>query len=408
MVSKSRGGDFQVRDSIDTDANGSFDAIGGRIFTVAPQLVNALSRSASDPNVISVYVPFSNQAGSAAAQLSFTGSVGGATVPFGVLFAGAVVPGQYRAVFGNNFRIIEVHDPVVPESVLISTVRLEDSVTALNPATGGSIAARFDTLVVTSTAPRGVPFSGTAVRTTNGDTTFYAFSAGALGFLVLNGSGTPMFVSTTLTGAAATPASLFGSGAYGGFVVSADNRNAGVFSAESTLENGEFVPQANVNSFRVQWRQETATKAAIGQGNYHVQWTGDPFGVQRGFTINYADPTQTATALADSLAARNASLATTDSGLASILGIDPATIRPARLPFTVVNTSTGDTVQVVVFTRLVNSMLLGDGEDTVRVAVPASEWIPGDRMAFIEDIAEDSVAAGTAFVSFGVGGQPGR
>lgn len=400
MVGKTRGGVFAVSDSLDTNADGVFDAIGGRNFTAAPQLINSLSRSASDPNVVSVYVPFSNQAGSTNTQFALTGQQGGATVPFGLQPTGTVVPGTYRAVFGNNIRIIEVHSSVVPESVISSTVKLEDSV-----RTGAATSARFDTVIGVSTAPQGVPFAGTPTRTTNGDTTFYAFSTGALGFMLVNGSGTPLFVSTTLTGTAATPPSFFASRDYTGFVVSVDNRNAGTFAAETTLENGVFIPQANVNSFRVQWRQETATRT-IGTGNYHVQWTGDPFGVRRGFTINFSDPTVTAAALADSLAARTATPAATDTGFAAIIGVDPATLRPARLPFTITNLSTGRVVTVVAFTRLSNTMVLGDGEDTVRLAVPAGEWIPGDRLAFIEDLDEDSVVVGTAFVVLGTDGRP--
>jgi hypothetical protein len=410
LLSKTRGASFQVRDSIDTDANGLFDAIGGRVFTVAPQLLNSLSRSASDPNVVSIYVPFSSQAGTVAPQLSISGVLGGATVPFTVQFAAGVVGGQYHAVFGNNMRIVEVHHPVVKESVLVSFVTLKDSVTAYVPATGLSVKAVFDVVADTSFAPRGVPFAGTPVRTVsvNGDTTFYAFSTGALGFMLVNGSNRPMFVSTTLTGSAATPPAVFGSRDFGGFVISADNRNAGVFSAESTFQDNALIPQAIVNSYRVQWRQESAVKAAIGQGNYRVQWTGDPFGVRRGFTINFADPTQTAAALADSLLARTATPALTDSGLASILGVNPATLRPARLPFTITNIFTGRPVKVVVFTRASNTMVLGDGEDTVRVAVPAGEWVPGDRMAFIELLEEDSLGAGTAFVVLGADGRPLR
>jgi hypothetical protein len=410
IVSKSRGGVFAVSDSIDTDAIVGFDAIGGRDFTVAPQLINSLSRSASDPNVVSIYVPFSNQAGTIAPQLSVTGVLGGASVPFTVQFASSVVGGQYHAVFGNNMRIVEVHHPVVKESVVVSFVTLKDSVTSYVAATGLGVKAVFDVVTDTSFAPRGVPFAGTPVRTVsvNGDTTFYAFSSGALGFMLVNGSNRPMFVSTTLTGVSATPPGLFGSPDFGGFVISADNRNAGTFAAESTFQNNALIPQAIVNSFRVQWRQETAVKAAIGQGNYHVQWTGDPFGVQRGFTINFADPTQTATALADSLAARTASAAPTDSGLASILGVDPATLRPARLPFTIANLFTGRPVKAVAFNRFSNTMVLGDGEDTVRVAVPAGEWIPGDRLAFIEAVDEDSLGAGTAFVVLGADGRPLR
>ena len=407
LVSKSRGGDFQVRDSIDTDGNGVFDAIGGRVFSVAPQLVNALSRSASDPNVISVYVPFSNQAGSTAARSSFTAQTGGATVPLSVRFAGTLVPGTYRAVFGNFIRSTEFRNAADTTLVDSTLIQLEDRVTT---GAGPALATAYDSVTGKSTAPRGVPFAGAfdSVRSV-GNTRFFMYGPNtAPRFVVFKSGSVPMFGSTNLTGDVATPANFFTSPDYGGFVVSADNRNAGVFAAESTFESGALIPQANVNAYRVQWRQETATKPAIGQGNYHIQWTGDPFGVQSGFTINFADPTQTELALADSLAARNATPATTDSALAAILGADPATLRPARLPFTITNTSTGRTVAVVVFTRFTNTLVLGSGEDTVRVAVPVNEWIPGDRMAFIEDVDEDSVQAGTAFVVLGADGRPLR
>jgi hypothetical protein len=406
MVSKSRGGDFQVRDSLDTNADGVFDAVGGRVFSVAPQLLNSLSRSASDPNVISVYVPFSNQAGSTAAMASFTAQTGGATVPLTVRFAGTVVPGTYRAAFGNYIRSTEFRNAADTTLVDSTLIQLEDRVTT---AAGTALATAYDVVTGKSTAPRGVPFAGVydSVRSV-GNTRFFMYGPNTAPRFVVFKSGTvPMFGSTSLTGDAATPANFFASPDYGGFVVSADNRNAGVFSAESTFENSRLIPQANVNSFYVQWRNESAVRA-IGVGNYHVQWTGDPFGVQRGFTINFSDPTATAAALADSLAARIATPATTDTGLAAILGVDPATLRPARLPFTITNTSTGRTVTAVVFARLTNTVVLGSGDDTVRVDVPASEWVPGDRMAFIEDVDEDSLATGTGFVVLGTDGRPLR
>jgi hypothetical protein len=411
VLSKTRGASFQVRDSLDTDGNGSFDAIGGRVFTVAPQLINTLSSSATEPNVAQVYVPFSNQAGSSAARMTLTGQTGGASIPFTVQFAGATVAGTYQAVFGNFISITEYQN-ATDNTVFDSTlVRIDDRVTALNPATGGGVQTAFDSVTGKSTAPRGVAFAGTpdSVVTAGGVTRRYfgpnvATAPYVPRFVVFRVTGSvPLFASTNVTGSAATPTGLFASPDYGGFVISVDNRNAGTFAAETTYENGAPIPAGNVTSFRVNWIQGSATRVG-GQGVYTVQWTGDPFGVQRGFTLDFADPTRTEAALADSLAARTATPAPTDSGFASLLGVDPATLRPARLPFTITNSYTGRPVIVVAFTRLTNSTVLGFGEDTIRVAVPANEWVPGDAIALIDSVPEDSLSG--TLVVLDAGGLP--
>lgn len=411
VLMKTRGAEFLVRDSLDLDGDGAFDVVGGRTVSIAPSLINPLSRSASDPNVVAVYVPFSRQAGSQNAALAFTSQAGGATVPFEAAFTEAVVGGRYRATFGNRLSIVETLDPATG-SIVGSTVTVEDSVIA--DSAGLGVRRVYDTDQGASADTAGVPFvtcnaTTTAACapevTTAGNTVTRVFS-GVLGFVVFrDASNDPVLLSTNLTGAGATPATLFGRPNFAGFAIYANNTRAGQLAGEATIEDGDTLPQGNVNAFKVQWREQSTTRVN-GSGDYVVQWSGDPFGVRRGFTLNFSDSAANAVALADSLSARTATAAPTDSALAALLGLASADLRPARLPFSVSNATTGRAVTVVVSTRLSNTILLGTGNDTIRAELPANEWVPGDPVALIEDVDVDSTVGGR--VVLGSDGRPLR
>jgi hypothetical protein len=393
LIGKSRGATFLVRDSLDTDGNGTFDVVGGRELEIAPALFNPLSRSVTDPNVVSVYVPGSRQAGSSVSSASVT-ATGPATVPFGVSLTDASVPGNYSAVFGNRLTIIEYRTGNTLDSTF---VLVEDTV--VTAAGGAVIASVVDTL-------RGatVSYAGTPVVTVVGDTTTYRFAA--LGF-GLFGPTSPVFVSTVLTGDPATPPSLFGRPEFPGFIVSADNRNAGLFVEEATIEpDGDTVDQGIVNSFMVQWRNERATAGAgYAGGRYLVNWLSDPFGLTNGIVLNLTDPTATQAELQAALSSRpTGTVAQNDAATAALVGVAASDLVQARMPFTITNTVTGRRVGVAMRARPTSTVLLGSGFDTIRVDVQATEWVPGDSLFLIDTLTVDSTVAGN--VVLGGGGLP--
>lgn len=397
IVGKSRGATFLVRDSIDTDGNGSLDALGGRNFEIAASLTNPLSRSASEPNVASIYVPASRQSGSVASRVTIQADPGLSTVPFSVPTGDSVLAGQYSAVFGNRVTVIETRVTGPPSRLLSTVVSVEDTVMA--DSAGQVVRRVVASTVDTSFNALGVPYAGAPSVTTAtiADTvrTTYTF-ASTLGFTVFSGTE-PLFVSTTLTGTSATPAAVFSRSDFPGFIVSADNRDAGKFADEATVgAGGDTVNQTSVDNFMVQWRQERAlSPASYGGSSYVVTWLSDPFGLASGgLTINLTTPSLTEAELAAALGSRPTGLtAATDASTAAFLGVSASTLVAARLPFTVTNTATGKPVTVAMRTRASNTILLGSGLDTIRVAVPTTEWIPGDRIILIDSVLRDSTAA---------------
>jgi hypothetical protein len=91
----------------------------------------------------------------------------------------------------------------------------------------------------------------------------------------------------------------------------------------------------------------------------------------------------------------------TSAAVATLVGA--TTARPlvkARVPFTLsfrdVDGRT-ETVKLAMLARSSNSRLLGSGNDTVRVAVPDSIWLPGDTLIALQKVERDSsVGTGTA------------
>jgi hypothetical protein len=396
IVGKSRGASFTIRDSIDTNGDQAFDAIGFSTFTVADPLSNPLSRSATDPNVVSVYVPTSRQAGSSPSSSAFISFGDSASVPLSVSLTDAAVAGSYAAIFGNRLTIMEFRTGTDLDSTRVFT---EDTVV---DTTGATVAIASD--VAFRVGASAVPYAGTPTVTVSGDTTTYVFTA--LGFALYRGTE-PLFVSTTLTGSEATPPTLFGRDEFPGFVVSADNSDAGTYSDEATIDaSGNTVSQGNVENFMVQWLQAKATTGAnFNGGRYVVRWLSDPLGLTRGLVLNLGDPSATQAELQAALSSRpTGTLALADAATATLTGIAQTGLVAARLPFTITNTLTGKAVQVAMRARTSNTALLGTGFDTIRVEVQATEWIPGDTLLLIDSVVVDSTIGGE--VVLGPGGQP--
>ncbi len=399
ILAKSRGLKLQV-----LTATGGLDTL-----VVAPQLANPLSRATSDVNVVSVYVPVGQQAGYRPPQLSITGTIGNVTVPVTVGFTRNVTAGGYRAAFGNRITVTTVRDAATG-AVDSAWVLVEDTVKAAGPG-NTPVSAVLRTAQYGTNDPTGIPFAGTPSSTaTSGDTTVTVFRA--VGFVLVNEAGQPFFATALLTGSAATPTGLFARNDFPGFTVGFDNRLEGTFATGSEQQltaAGDTVNRTNVNLFYVQWQQGSSAARSGGRGAYTVTWTSDPFGLTRGLRLNLTNPAATAAELDAALRSRPlGTTGLTDAATAALVGTPQADLVPMRFPFTVRNTTFGRDVRIAVTSRLNNTMVLGSGNDTARVAIPPAEWVAGDVMFFIEDVTRDSVVVvGTdTLVVLDAGGQP--
>jgi len=147
----------------------------------------------------------------------------------------------------------------------------------------------------------------------------------------------------------------------------------------------------------------TAANRPVRGGRYEVTWQTDPWGPKAPFRL---DPvTDLAGTVASSLndaMAKATTVSTTAAADAAIVG---RTLRRARVPFTVTFRSSegvSHPVRVAALPRPAtqgNTRLLGSGNDTVRVAVPDSVWLPGDTLVLLHNIERDSIvgAGATAF-----------
>jgi hypothetical protein len=157
-----------------------------------------------------------------------------------------------------------------------------------------------------------------------------------------------------------------------------------------------------VNGFMVQWAEGSSTRTTqaagtalnfnSGAGRYEADWLADPFGTETGFVLNQTNPTATQNQVVASLVARAVGqTGLVDTTTSRLTGVPIEDLVAVKLPFTLKNVTLNHPVQVAMARRLNNTILLGTGADTVRVTVPADQWVPGDALFFIENLQTDSV-----------------
>jgi hypothetical protein len=395
VVAKTRGATFPV-----ATAGGAED------LELAPSVRNVLSRATADPNVVSVYVPVSRQAGARPAVVSFTARPAGATVPFVVEPMDSVVGGTYRAIFGNELVVDRLTRASGEPLSSIVTIARRETVDVNNSSVMNVVIesqafpyARAETFPVAGTGAVAAPVTeGDVVRTS---TTYPG-----LAFLVVGEQG-PIFGSTTLTGAAATPSTVRRRAGFPGFVITA-SQTPNLFNADAERQlrgaltiadlglvpSDTVVPRDLVRPYMVQWLETESVLLASGvgvAGRYQVRWRDDPFGLARGLPMRLQNPSPVEAELRAALEGRAVGTnATTTAEAATLIGVAQADLVPARVPFTVHNLTFDRPVTLAMPRRPDDRRLLGSGPDTIRVSVPADVWLPGDRLTFIEDVREDS------------------
>ncbi len=432
ILGETRGASFAIVDSVDTNSDGIFDAIAPDSLVLAPALMNPLSRSATDANVVSVYVPASIQAGGEIARIEFTEvDPGRSTVPFDIqLTGGDPTEAHYKAIFANEFEVVRAEQIEDDTTVVSWEVTARDLVLA---DTGGPAPATVPVATATFTTlnPNGVTLSGAALT---GDTT----TISGLGFvLVRDDTGEPLLISIVLDGQNTTDPDFFGRSdvinAFGeftgfpGFVVTADNSNGGSFNrAIYRNSSGDSIPTQVVPTLA--WNNQLAAPIQTGGvsafGDYSISWVGQTFGPGAPFRLNKADPSVTDADFDASIEARAAGLVgRTDDAAAQAVSAalgSPITadqLVPVRAPFTIRNATFDRDVDIAMRARISNSILLGNigslrtgqtTRDTLSVTIAADAWAPGDQLFFLETVQLDSVVdvGGTPAVALDANGQP--
>lgn len=442
FVAESRG---FTADVLDRDPE--TDAIIPARIEIAPKLTNPLSTSASDPNVISVYVPASRQAGARPATVAFHVEDPRAPVefcaasarpcPVDVQLTSEDVPGgTFRIVFGDSVVVRAIDEPVrgAGGAVVDRQLRTEVHVyrTVMTSPDGTTVVrTAYEEQTYTMPGAAGVTTSGgtTSVEAQPhgaqpGDTTYVTTTVfgDVLTLVTLNANNQPMLVSSTLTGSTATPGTFLGRPDFPGFMVRADATRGGTHVATTWLEQGtdEDRTLRGGGSPMVSWIAASASATGRGYGEYRFDFTAPEFGPTRLFRVNVVNPSETRSAFEQSVSQRQghntaagediaaAIRATgTATGDADITANDLVTV---SVPFTVTNTTTGREV-IVAMRRSAkrDSIPLGTGVNQVNVGVPSDKWVPGEPLVFLERLTKFRTALtadGAEYVVLDASGRP--
>jgi hypothetical protein len=345
----------------------------------APKLFNSLATSG--PNVTTVYVPASRPGGAQAVQVAINAPVGFERL--------TVTPAVARPMAGTF--TVSLFDSVI--------VVVRDSLDANRPARLGTTstvtgyvgaAASFNG---TLNAVGGVGLNGATIRSGPTDvagtgyrirTTEYAFNT--LTAILTQGT-TPLLVTSDFS-ATATPETFHSSSAFPGFTIAFSSAAVRAFNSvrgevfigpDGNPINILAIPYARINT------GATAINPTSPGGLYTLEWEGRVYGPAEPFTLNQADPQATRDAVVNSLNSRAvAQTGVTDAAAQAATGFTD--LVPVKLPFEVTNGTFGRPVQVAMRQRANNNIMLGTGQDTITVSVPADVWIPGDRLIFLEDV----------------------
>lgn len=411
LVTQSRGFSLPIIDSVDTDGDLEFDAIAASTFTVSDSIISSLQRSG--PTTARVYVPVSLAAGSLPAAVNFTTIAGFATVPVNARFTQEVVGGTYLLKFGNRFVIITETDSA--SGVVQRTRVVVQDVVDAQRGSDTTLLAGFPVQQDTLTTTEPVQLAGSSAvlsDTTIGSTRIVTEEVVGLGFVLVSPDGEPLFVSTDLTPNGTTPSGFATRSDFPGFTLRLDQREAQDLVFERILQtDGDTILVNLMNNNAVQLQEGSTSLLGSASGRYEVTFGQDAFGPGVPFTLDFSDVQGTRDAVDASLRARQTvTTGATGQGINDVLAtanpsLGSATLIPLQFPFAIENTTFGrEAILAFVESDKQSSILFGSGTDTLRIPVPDSVWVPGDRFYVLEIVQRDSTAGGN--VVLGANDQP--
>lgn len=374
--------------------------------------------AASGPAALTVYAPITEVSGRKFARVDTSTISGKATQD--VLY-GAVqndVTGSTRLVYANQFIIRKTIDTLTSAATTTVNARWVLPAAATSPT--GAVTTNFVAREQTFTVNRNIPVrAGTAVlagtqRSLAGSSRVLVdtvnVAAGNTGFVWVTSDNRPIYVTDNQYGGNYI-VDEFSSPLYPGYVArSRDSSNSATGFRQEVIPSGtvrdrNFVLRAPGDTLQANARQFaptiqnilTTVKRARG-GSYTLTWLSDPFGPGSPFVL---DPPQDLQAKVTASLTEVARLSTTITDTTSRIGamVGATAARPlvrVHVPFTMTFTDaeTGATepVRFAMLRRQGNgsTRLLGSGNDTLRVNVPDTLWLPGDTLYAIQKIARDS------------------
>ncbi len=386
-------------DIVDVDASGRF--VPSK-YTIRPATLNGLSANTSNRNVTSVYIPVSRQAGGVESSITFK------PVANDTIASYLITTRLGKAVTGK--------DPLTGRMVLSDSAEVEafyQNASAATPTTtkvrlfqlgdSGTVGAtrRYPVRKEEYTVNGGVDVAGvpTVTTVTSGasKTVFSRFRTPATRRLQLTflQSGVPMYVTDTVSASDdITPPNTLANPKYVGLFFSLDTTRQRAL--QGTFWSAEGLPvQLSGTAPTIGWVPGAAAtiRDTVAYNRYQVTFSGREFGPGYPFKFDRGNLPALASSYAASLAART-NAGTTDRSTAAAAALNLAlgrtnitvdSLASIGVPFTVKNAYLNKTATVAVLkSSRPLTALLGANADTLRVPVPADQWIPGTPLYFIE------------------------
>lgn len=405
LVTRSRGLTVAINDVDPAECPAPFDGPDcepfQRILTIADTSSSTIQTSG--PTTASVYVPISLPAGGVAGSFTTTTVSGNSTLPINVTVGANAPGGDYRLIFGNRFIITEETDTTT--GLVTSTVRVQTVIPTANQ--NGTEVTDFVERETVLFGPGKLDMTGFEFAP---DTLFangkriLRGTVNGLGYVLAQGTR-PFIVSTELSDGV-VPESFTSRSDFPGFRFGFDQTDAADLQLERIVrENGDSIAEVLMNANAVQYREQSSTRR-LGRGTYEFLFEDDAFGPGVPFNVQ-GTVEQVGPIVAASLEQRAvATVGDTSAAIRAIVaanapsGYGPA-LSPIRFPFTVVS-STGNPVILAAprrtATGATNTLLIGNGADTIRVQVDSLDWLPGDPFVILEVMERDSLIDGAVAV----------
>ncbi|HEY3286874.1 MAG TPA: hypothetical protein VGJ96_07100 [Gemmatimonadaceae bacterium] len=368
-------------------------------YTIRPATFNALSANTANRNVASVYIPVSRQAGSTVSSITLTPIANDTIASYSIATRiEKTVRGKDpivgRLVLSDSAEVeafYQTASATVPTKTTVRLFQLGDS---------GTVGAtkRYPVRTESYTVNGAVDVAGrptvTEVVSGASRTVFSRFRTPATRRLQLTflQGGVPMYVSDTLSASDDnTPPNTLVNPNYVGMLFAIDTSRQR--SLRGTFWQAEGIPvQLSGTSPTLGWVPGTV-RDTTAYTRYQITFSGREFGPGYPFTFDRTRQDKLASDYAASLAARtNAGKTDNSANAAAALNlalnrtnITTDSLASIGIPFTVKNTFLNAGVSVAVLkSARPTTAVLGTNADTLRVPVPADQWIPGDQLYFIE------------------------
>ena len=426
FVTRSRGfSDFRIVDStasgfVATDVQ---NTLGFPLDTINSALAT------SGPSAMQVYAPITNVAGRQFARIDTATLAGAATQS---LVYGSVsndITGTSRLVFANQIIVRKTVDTVT--SAATTTINARWVLPSASPSAAGPGAPNFVARDQAFTANANIPVrNGTAFvagtpRGTSGSARVFidtiASPATHPGFVWVTGDNRPIFAINDMY-QANRERDQQTSPLYPGYtVIPRDTANAAngflqeLVEASGAVRDRNFVIRKPGDTLSTNARQFAPQVQAVNiagskrtkGGRYELSWLTDPWGSKAPFTLDPVASLQgTVASSLQEVAAKATTLTETSAAVGALVGATTARpLQRVRVPFTMTYTDTEGRSEPVRFAMLArqqgNTRLIGSGNDTVRVTVPDSLWLPGDTLIALHKVERDSTV-GTGAARFTV------